>query len=94
MSLARRAVDLCIVAGVCCALLGMLAWANVERKGRTMKHWKTTATGIAGLLTALGAIVGGVASGHYDVAIGALPAIVTAIGLFHAADAKPAEPAQ
>lgn len=80
-----------IMAG-CGAVLGVLVWEKLKRKGRTMKNWKTTASGVASLLTALGAIVGGVASGHYDVAIGALPAIVAAIGLFHAADAKPVTP--
>jgi len=52
-----------------------------------MKNWKTTVGGIAGIFTSLAAILGGIVTGHYDAAVGALVALVPSIAHLFAADA-------
>ena len=60
-------------------------WRNERSKG--MKNWKTTVGGIAGIFTSLAAILGGIVTGHYDAAVGALVALVPSIAHLFAADA-------
>ena len=52
-----------------------------------MKNWKTTLGGISGILAGLGAIVGGIATKHYDAAVAALVALIPSITHLFGADA-------
>lgn len=48
--------------------------------------WRTSTAAIGAILGALGVIVGAIAKGQYDIAMTAVPGLISAIGLFFARD--------
>lgn len=49
-------------------------------------NWKTTVAGIGAALTAVGAIVTGIASGDFSVLASNVPALIAGLGLLFAKD--------
>ena len=51
-----------------------------------MKSWKTTLSGVAAILAALGGLAKGVSDGNYEIVGASITGIITGIGLIMARD--------
>lgn len=50
--------------------------------------WRTSSAAIGSVLSALGVIITALAKGQYDIAIPAIPGLITAVGLLFARDSS------